>query len=434
MKLVERHIVKDDRFMSICVKAKNLYNQSLYYYRQSLFGNIQYFKEYELTGLFSEYKEENYISLPAQTSQQIIKLMFKNIKSWQKAKKEYKKNPSKFLGIPRLPNYKKETSICIFTNQQIKIKGGLILFPKMTGLPSIKTNQINIQQVRIIPKLNHCVIELVYNKTELNPIKYNGKWMGIDLGLNNLMACTTNDDAFIVDGKKLKSLNQGFNKMIAKMKSILPLMPNKRTKTGNRVQKGTSRRIQAITDRRNRRVDDYIHKSSRLIVDVAKENGVTKIIVGNNKHWKNEINIGTKNNNSFCSIPHATLIEKIKYKAQLEGIEMICTQEAYTSKCSALDLEPIKKYQTYVGKRKKRGLFITKNGLLINADCNGSLNIARLGLSVSGDEINFSESLVRCVSQPKRVNVLNNKTKLLKHLLVNDDMSDTTIKINKYNQ
>jgi putative transposase len=404
--------------MDICIKAKNLYNQSLYYYRQSLFGKIQYFKEYELTGLFAEYKEENYINLPAQTSQQIIKLMFKNIKSWQRARKEYEKNPSKFLGRPKLPKYKKETSICIFTNQQVKIKGGFIVFQKMTGLPSIKTKQSNFQQVRIIPKLNHCVVEVVYNSTKKSIKEYNGKWMGIDLGLNNLAACATNDSAFIIDGKGLKSLNQGFNKTRAKIKGILPLLPKHRlTKTDNRIQKGTSRKIRAITEKRNRQVSDYIHKASRIIINEAKEQNVTKIIVGNNKNWKNKINIGTKNNNSFCSIPHDTLIEKIKYKAQLEGIEMICTQEAYTSKCSAVDLESIEKHESYVGKRKKRGLFVTKDGLLINADCNGSLNIARLGLSVSGDEINISESLVRCVSQPKKVKVLYYKTKLLKHFV-----------------
>ena len=418
MQIVERHIVKDERFVDICIKAKNLYNQSLYYYRQSLFGKIQYFNEYELTGLFAEYKEENYVSLPNQTSQQIIKLMFKNIKSWQRARKEYEKNPTKFLGRPKLPKYKKETSICIFTNQQVKLKNGIISFPKKTGLPNIKTKQSNVQQVRIIPKLNHCVIEVVYNSIENSIKEYNGKWMGIDLGLNNLAACTTNDSAFIIDGKGLKSLNQGFNKTRAKIKSILPLLPKHRlTKTGNRIQKGISNKIKAITERRNRQVNDYIHKASRLIIDIAKKQDVTKIIVGNNKNWKNEINIGTKNNNSFCSIPHDTLIEKIKYKAQMVGIEMICTQEAYTSKCSAVDLEPIEKHKTYVGKRKKRGLFVTKDGLLINADCNGSLNIARLGLSVSGDEINISESLVRCVSQPKKVNVLYNKTELLEHFI-----------------
>ena len=399
--------------MDICIKAKNLYNQSLYYYRQSLFGKIQYFGEYELTGLFAEYKEESYISLPAQTSQQIIKLMFKNIKSWQRAKKEYSKNPTKFLGRPKLPNYKKETSICIFTNQQARIKDGFIVFPKTSNLPSIKTKQNNLQQVRLIPKLNHCIVEVVYNITESKIKEYNGKWMGIDLGLNNLAACTTNDCAFIVDGKRLKSINQGFNKNRAKLKSIMPLLPFKKTKTGNRIQKGISHRIKALTEKRNRRVNDYIHKASRLIVDVAKKQDITKIIVGNNKNWKNEINIGTKNNTSFCSIPHDTLIEKIRYKAQMVGIEMICTQEAYTSKCSAIDLEPIQKHETYAGKRKRRGLFVTKDGLLINADCNGSLNIARLGLSVIGNEINISESLVRCVSQPKKVKVLDSKTKLL---------------------
>jgi putative transposase len=414
VQLVERHIIKDDRFMDICVKAKNLYNQSLYYYRQSIFGNIEYFKEYELTGLFAEFKEENYTSLPAQTSQQIIKLMFKNIKSWQKSRKEYENNKSKFLGKPKLPNYKDKTSICIFTNQQVKIKDGFLIFQKITGLPNIKTKQNNLQQVRVIPKLNHCIVEVVYNKKVPSILKYNGNWMGIDLGVNNLMACTTKDSAFIIDGKRLKSLNQGFNKTRGKLKSILPILPKIKTKTGNKIQKGTSKKINVITQKRNRRVEDYIHKSSRLVIDVAQSKQITKIIIGNNKNWKNEINIGTKNNNIFCSIPHDTLIEKIKYKAQMVGIEMICTQEAYTSKCSALDLEPIEKQESYVGKRVKRGLFKTKKGLLINADCNGSLNIARLGLSASGDEINFSESLVRCVSQPKKVYVLNYKNKLLK--------------------
>jgi len=304
MQLVERHIIKDDRFMDICVKSKNLYNQSLYYWRQSIFGKIQYFSEYELTKLFAEYDEENYRDLPAPTSQQI---------------------------------------------------------------------------------------------------------------------------SFLIDGKGLKSINQGFNKTRGKMKSILPLLPKRyKTKTGNRIQKGTSNKIQALTQNRNNRVNDYIHKASRLIINEAKKQNITKIIIGKNEKWKQNIDIGVKNNTSFCSIPHAALIDKIRYKAQMEGIEVILTQEAYTSKCSAIDLEPVKKQQTYVGKRVKRGLFRTGNGLLINADCNGSLNIARLGLglsgldlsalSVSGNEIEISESLVRCVSQPKKVNVLDNKTKLLEQL------------------
>lgn len=414
MQLVERHILKDSAFIEACAKAKNLYNQSLYYMRQSIFGNIKYFKEYELTQLFGEFNEENYRALPAQTSQQIIKLMFKNIKAWQKSRKAFEKNPAKFLGRPRLPNYKKETSICIFTNQQAIIKDGFISFPKMLNLPKIKTNQSNLQQVRIIPNVNHSVVEVVYKSKEMAQKDYNGNWMGVDLGLNNLASCVTSESAFIIDGKPLKSLNQGFNKTRGKVKSELPLLPKRiLTKTGNRIQKGTSKKVRALTEKRNRRVNDFIHKASRFIVNAAMQQGVTKIIIGNNKNWKQKINIGTKNNNAFCSIPHDTLIEKIKYKAQLVGIEMISTQEAYTSKCSALDLESIEKHETYAGKRIKRGLFVTAQGKLINADCNGSLNIVRLGLSATGEEIKISESLVRCVSQPKKVNILHHKCELL---------------------
>ena len=379
--------------MDVCVKAKNLYNQALYYWRQSVFGNIQYFTEYELTCLFAKHNEENYKALPAQTNQQVIKLLFKNIKSWQKARKEYVKNPSKFLGRPKLPKYKKETFVAIFTNQQLRIKEEYIFFPKAAKLKPLKTKQSNIQQVRIIPHINHCVVEVVYNVEDVKQKEYNGNWMGIDLGLNNLATTVSKNQSFIFNGKPLKSINHYYNKRKRKLQSEL--------------KQGTysSNRIERITYSRNNKVKDYLHKASRLIVDKAKEQDITKIIIGKNDNWKQNINIGKKNNRQFTSIPHATLIEMIKYKAQLEGIETIVTQEAYTSKCSALDLEPIGKHESYVGKRKKRGLFVTARGKLINADSNGALNIARLGLSASGNEVEISDSVLSCVSQPKKLNV-----------------------------
>lgn len=207
MQLVERHFVKDVKFLEIAKLSKNLYNQVLYYYRQSIFGNIQYFSEYELSSLFAQFKQEDYVKLPAQTSQQIIKNLFKNVKSWQKARKEYSKNPSKFLGRPKLPKYKKETSIVFFTNQQVKLKNGFIHFPKNVDLPPIKTKQNNVQQVRIIPHINHCTVEIVYNVQNVIQKDYNGNYLGIDLGLNNLTACAGNKGAFIVNGKPLKSIN-----------------------------------------------------------------------------------------------------------------------------------------------------------------------------------------------------------------------------------
>lgn len=393
MKLVERHIVKNEACKDICVKAKNLYNQVLYYYRQSIFGKIEYFSEFELTGLFAEFCEENYKALPAQTSQQVIKLLFKNIKSWQKARKEYLKNPSKFLGRPKIPNYKKETSICIFTNQQAKLKNGYISFPKITQLPALKTRVNNICQVRIIPNSDHFTIEVVYEKEEVSAQNYNGKWMGIDLGMNNLATCVTNDSATIYNGKPLKAVNHFYNKRKSKLQTKLPK---------NRF---STKRIQRLTNSRNNKIQNYIHQISYKIIKQAENEGITKIIIGNNKNWKQEINLGKNTNRNFVSIPHSALIEKIKYKGLMAGIEVVITQEAYTSKCSALDLESICKHEIYVGRRKKRGLFETKNGLLINADVNGACNIARL---VAGNEI-ISDSVKSVVSAPKVVNIFEQK-------------------------
>jgi putative transposase len=398
MQQVERHIVKGKEYFDVCSKAKNLYNQVLYYWRQSVFGKIEFFSEYELTGLFAEFKEENYTALPAQTSQQIIKMLFKNIKSWQKARKEYEKNPHKFLGKPKLPKYKKETSIVLFTNQQVKLKNGFIHFPKSANLNPLKTKVDNICQVRIIPNCDHFTIEIVYEKQEKFLQKYNGNWMGIDLGLNNLATCSTKNAGIIYNGRPLKSINHFYNKRKAKLQSLMP--------KGRHL----SKRINRLTHSRNNKVENYIHQVSKKIIQHAKKENITKILIGNNANWKQEVNLGKKTNRNFTSIPHSSLIEKIQYKGLMEGIEVLIKQEAYTSKCSALDLEPICKHEKYVGKRKKRGLFVTATGMLINADMNGSLNIARLGLSATGNEMKISDSVTRAALAPKRINVLTLKT------------------------
>jgi len=222
MQLVEQHIIKSDEWYHWCVKAKNLYNQSLYYWRQSIFRNIQYFSEYELLGLYREFKEDSFMELPSHCGQEIIKILFKNIKSWQKARKEYEKNPSKFLGRPRLPKYKKEVSILSFNSGQIRLKDGYVHFPKKIGISPIKTNITNINSCRIIPKSNHFVVEFVYTIEEKKTQEYNGKAMGVDLGLNNLATCvSTTGKGFIINGKPLKSINQFYNKRKAFLQSKL---------------------------------------------------------------------------------------------------------------------------------------------------------------------------------------------------------------------
>lgn len=390
MQKVEQHIIMDERFKDWCVKAKNLYNQMLYYWRQSVFGSIQYFSEYELVGLMQEYNEETFRELPSHTSQQIIKALFKNVKSWQKAIKEYTKNPSKFLGRPKLPKYKKELSELYFTANQVKLKDGFVHFPKMIGIAPMKTKIPNIDCCRIIPKSNHFVVEFIYTVDAVELKEYNGNWMGIDIGLNNLATCSSNvSEPFIINGKPIKAVNNFYNTRKKQLQSKL------------KENTFTSKRIERITFSRNQKIKDYIHKTSKKIVDTAKEKNITKIIIGKNDNWKQSINLGRKTNRQFTSIPHATLIEKIQYKARLEGIEVIATQEAYTSKCSAIDLEKICKHENYAGKRRRRGLFITADGKLINADINGSLNIARL---VLGDGIIKHDSIRSCVVQPIKIN------------------------------
>lgn len=387
---VEQHIKNDDIYKDICICSKELYNQSLYYLRQCLFGNIEWFKEYELTKLFAEFNEPTYRNLPSQTNQQIVKMVFRDWKSWLDSLKEYKINPKKFLGKPRMPKYKKELSVAIFTNQQCKLRNGFIYFPKKLNFPPIKTKLTRFQQIRVVPKSNHFVIEVVYNAKNVELKKDNKRYLSIDLGVNNLATCVSNiASSFIINGKPLKCINQFYNKKKAKLQSQLEK------------NQYTSKRIDSFTNKRNRKIKDYLHKSSNYIINFCSIKNINTIIIGNNKNWKQNLNLGKRNNQNFTSIPYATLIKQIKYKAKDKGITVKITEESYTSKCSALDLEEIKKQPKYLGKRVKRGLFKDSKGRLINADVNGALNIGR---KVIGDVIIPANK--RLVLNPIRINVI----------------------------
>ena len=385
MQLVEKHIVKTKEWEGWCIKAKNLYNQSLYYWRQSMFGNIHYFSEYELLGLFREFNEKSYRELPSHCGQEIIKLLFKNVKSWQKARKEYEKNPSKFLGKPRMPKYKKEMSILSFNSEQVRLKNGFVHFPKLIGIAPMKTRITNINSCRVIPKANHFVVEFVYTVPDIAQKEYNGKALGVDLGMNNLATCvSTTGVGFIVNGKPLKSINQFYNKRKAQLQAKL------------KPKVFTSRRIERLTFSRNNKIENYIHHASKYIVKKAEDLDLTKVVIGNNQQWKTNITLGKRTNQNFVSLPFSHLIEKIEYKSKLAGIEVVRTEESYTSKCSALDLEAVKKHETYAGRRTKRGLFRTANNTYINADCNGAVNILR---KVIGD-FTMDDSIVSAVIAP----------------------------------
>ena len=239
-------------------------------------------------------------------------------------------------------------NIVVFDELSCRIKeDGCVHFVKNIIKPiRTKVKPDELIQIRIIPEATCFIVEIVYERKETDLNLDKGNFLSIDLGLNNLCACVSNVvESFIINGKVAKSVNQWYNKKKAKLMSFV----------GN---KGTSNRIRKITLFRNCWIEDKLHKISRYIVDFCKSNNIGTIIIGLNKGWKNEINIGKRNNQHFVSIPHSKLIDKIVYKANLLGIEVITHEESYTSKIDHLAFEPLKKQESYLGKRKKRETFL----------------------------------------------------------------------------
>ena len=384
MNLVEQHIInKKHRFFKeidgLSFLSKNLYNAANYIIRQEFTKNKNYLNYNKIDLLiknkdFGEYSNP-YKDLPAKVSQQILKNLDKNWISFLKSIKDWEKNPNKYMGKPNLPKYKKKESgrnILIYTIQAISKshfkKFHKIKLSKSNVIIKTKIKYENLRQVRIIPRYDHYVIEVVYEKMEVNNGLNKDNIMGIDIGMNNLCAVTTTKkDFFLINGKPIKSINHYYNKVLAESKRKLEI--SNKQKKSNFTRK--------LTNKRNRKIKHYLHNASKFMIDYCLTNDIGKIIIGKNDNWKTEINLGKKTNQNFVQIPHATLIEQIQYKAELQGIIVILQEESYTSKCSFIDNEDIKKHDIYKGKRIRRGLFKTEKGFLINSDINGSLNIIK---------------------------------------------------------
>ena len=377
MKFVERHIIKKSNkkwksLDDICYLSKNLYNSALYYIRNHKKETGKFIRYNELDKIFRINTQSDYVILPNNTSQQILMLIDKNLTSYFKLLSIWKKDKKSLSGCPKFPNYKDKINgrnVVIFTTNQVKLKkDGYIYFPKKSMISPLKTNVESLKQVRIVPQSSCYVIEIVYEKQEKETIN-NDNYLSIDLGLNNLMTCydTKNNKSLIINGRPVKSINQYYNKKKTTIQSQLIKNHNKYT----------SNRLNNLTLKRNNKITDYLHKSTRFIVNYCISNNVSNIVVGYNKEWKQEINIGKKNNQNFVNIPYKKLIYMLEYKCKLAGINFIQNEESYTSKCSALDFESLNKHENYLGKRVKRGLFVSSNGIKINADLNGAVNILR---------------------------------------------------------
>jgi putative transposase len=381
MQLTEQHVIdrKDPRFAVIdaaAFKSKNLYNAALYEIRQAFIHEGKYLNYNEMDRRMQSH--EAYKALPAKVSQQILMILDRNWTSFKEALKTYEQDPSKFTGHPQLPKYKHKTegrNILIYTIQAISKRGlkhGLVQ-PSMLPI-SVKTQHTNIDQVRIVPKKGFYVVEVIYEQepvhADVNPAFY----AGIDIGMNNLVALASNKPGFrpvVVNGRPVKSTNQFYNKRKAELQKKLGTT-------------GTTKRMERITTKRNRRIDHYMHTVSRWIIDLLVHEEVGVLVIGKNDAWKQEVHMGKRNNQQFVQIPHARFIQMLTYKAELVGITVLITEESYTSKASFLDRDPLPvrdpkddTEHTFSGKRVKRGLYRASGKRYINADVNGAYNIVR---------------------------------------------------------
>ena len=367
----------------LCHIAKNLKNQAIYNVRQHYFKNKKYLSYNENYKMLKN--SENYKKLNSNMAQQILKEVDESFKSFFALLKLAKNG--QYNGKVKLPNYLDKDGFTTLVIGFVRLKDDMLIVPYSNSfrkthkeitikLPSVLKDK-KIKEIRIIPKQHSRYFEIQYTyeveevQRELN--KENA--LGIDLGINNLCTCVTNTGAsFIIDGRKLKSINQYYNKINAKLQSI---------KDKQKIERTTLRQ-KRITRKRNNRINDYLSKAARTIVNYCLNNDIGKLVLGYNEDFQRNSNIGSINNQNFVNIPYGKLRDKLIYLCKLYGIEFKLQEESYTSKASFFDGDEIPIYdkenpQEYIfsGKRIKRGLYQTSTGKLINADCNGALNILR---------------------------------------------------------
>jgi putative transposase len=388
---------------SMCYESARLYNWCLYHTN----------KQYQDTKTYSNYYEnyhvakenEHYKKLPCVFAQETLKLVDRSFRSFfallKTSKQDYRHhsiNTPKYL--PKGSHF-----VLVGTQRGFSIKGDKINIAlgnywkkeakiKQISLPfPTQINPKSVKEIRIIPKLNgkYFIFNICYEVEENKLDKeQNTNFLSIDIGVNNLASCydLNNKKSFIISGKRVKSINHFYNKQRAKIKS---------TYSKHNV-KGETKKLYLITQKRNRRVKDYISKTSKKIIDYCLQNKVGTLVVGHNKGWKDQVSLGKRNNQNFVQIPFGLLMNCLRNKCQEFGLIYKEVAEHHTSKCSFLDFEEPKHQEEYLGKRIKRGLFKTSKGFIVNADINGAANILSkvIGILERGDQVKAA------LTQPKR--------------------------------
>ncbi len=403
--------------------SKNLYNVSLYTLRQQYFNYDKISSYYELNKLLNS--NENFHILNTYASICTIRQAYNSMSLFIKHQNDLPKylskrdvyalytdqvrpilyNNKKCIKLP-LSNLVRTNKVLTTTFNDPLIREFIkelninkienIYFP----IPKVIEDK-EIKQVRIVPlyKGEYIEIEFSYKKEKVELNEGNNNTLSIDVGINNLMTLvTTNNNSYIIDGKRLKSINQFYNKQKAYYQSKL-------------VNNKYSKRLKRFDLRNKHRIDDYVNKAVNQVIKISKEEKVNTIVIGYNKGLKEK---GIKNDNltnkekskinqNFTRIPISRLINKIKYKCEEYSINCIVINESYTSLSSFYDNDKIDKQEKYSGKRIKRGLYLTKNNIEVNADVNAALNILRKSKPKDDEDIHYLRD--RGLTIPKRLQV-----------------------------
>jgi putative transposase len=384
MRLVEQHVIRKDdpRFEPLddaAFASKNLWNLANYFVRQAFIFDHKYLNYTEVYRLVKS--SDAYKALPAKVSNQVLIQLHKAWVAFFEAMQEWREHPEKFLGRPKFPKYKHKTAgrnLLVYEKGAISkraLKRGRISLSALGELVPTKQRKEAVVQARVVPRATQYVIEVVYERKEEQAAVDTSLFAALDLGVTNLAAITSNKAGFeplLVNGRGLKAINQWYNKQREHLQKQLA-----------KISRFTSHKLDALTDKRNRRINHQLHLASRAIVKFLIEEGIGTLIIGKNAFWKQEVEMGKRNNQAFVQIPHTRFIEMLRYKAELVGIRVIVTEESYTSQASFLDRDEMPVYDPvrtdkpqFSGWRDGRW-YRVKGRRPIHSDVNGSYNIAR---------------------------------------------------------
>lgn len=386
MELVEKHdflrcSVEYKELDQLCFLSKNLYNAGLYAVRQYFFAEKKFLGYNQLANQFAETNQQDYRALPAKVAQHVLKLVCQNFKSFFALLS--KKKSGEYRSAIKIPQYLSKITgrqVLHYTAQAVSSKKKIGYMNLSQTNIFIKSAVEKVQFIRVVPRKYKITIEVGYKKesSTLKNLSQSQKFSAVDLGVDNLATVSFSDSApFIINGKPLKSINQFFNKVnatfVSRQRKINPNATIRTTK------------MLTLSRKRDNKINDYLHKASRYIVNQLVSRNVTDLIIGHNNNWKQGANLGKKMNQNFVSIPFNRFIDMLRYKCTLVGISVHIIDESYTSKASFLDRDFIPTYKPadlvkhkFSGYRKHRGIYKSKIfQKVLNADVNGSLNIMR---------------------------------------------------------